>query len=132
MLPSQLVCHCDRSWETSYVCRFMFEALYNQLFHTRLAYLTTSTRRLVKAAFWLASIEIVALLGLSVVSSQVRITEWVVLPLFRIFSWMPFLRPVFPYHRYQGNFLPFREINDVNIFRRRSLRFTSSASASSC
>ena len=75
----------------------MFEALYNQLFHTRLAYLTTSTRRLVKAAFWLASIEIVALLGLSVVSSQVRITEWVVLPLFRICSWMPFLRPVFPY-----------------------------------
>merc|ERR1712029_677415 len=50
--------------------RFLFEVLYNQLFHQRLTYLTTATRRLVKVAFWLASIEIIALLGLSVVSSQ--------------------------------------------------------------
>merc|ERR1712029_142982 len=50
--------------------RFLFEVLYNQLFHQRLTYLTTATRRLVKVAFWLASIEIIALLGLSVMGSQ--------------------------------------------------------------
>ena len=50
--------------------RILFEYIYNQIFLERLTYLTSGTRRLIRIAFWLAIVEILCLLGLSIAPSQ--------------------------------------------------------------
>jgi len=50
--------------------RFLFAVLYNNIYHARLTYLTSRTKLIIRLNFCLAVTEILALLGLSIVSSQ--------------------------------------------------------------